>query len=872
MNLREFCRLPNFPTAVLTTYNLDPLFFERVVLFDLIAGGALRILLLVDEEQTMPAISRACGQLMALGRRYRMIPVRLKGSFHPKVCLRLGGGEALVACGSHNLTRSGWLGRGADGKSGGNRESTVVWRIAPGTSPAYELRSNVERLINLLELPGDRDELRSCLAPTWWEPTGADLPAPPGPTWGVFGVEQTIGSTLEQRWRGRHFERLRITTGSTDRQAAMIRWAARIFGISEATVEVDITCCSFDPAVLVDIPVQLRIRPYDGQPRTHLKAALFESTAGCAAVVGSANCSGSAWLRTAAEGGNVESVVIYDNLDAADIVHLFRSDQGAASPWEAVALAPPADEQRMSPTHYCLRRLQIRRSSGDLTALLTPSWSGAAHVSAVIQSSRVPLTPTNVAEVWRGPQPDVIEGPETLFGHVEIDREGGVELTNATWVDDLDRLAEAAGRQFRFDAVGRLSSSTTSSEYKRLLDDLRVLSETLLSKPAEFPDGLPNSHRKDPRQKDHEPAKPVNASELIRSLDELSPQHASIPMIWAQPGTVSLTGIMRILFTEDTSGSDTDPTDPTEVEHRKSAEEQERDMDETSSEPNGGPTNAVETGPTPSQRQHLLEQVNLFVDRLSETRFGDNCSARQLQQAAAYPLAVTQFACRGPWAGATERTQFAEIIRRECELLFCHKRPETESKTGMPRSRPPLVEEVRARYAGQGRASDFDQIIGDGTLWLVVMRSLAMMGEQPGQRFAKNLALCDVARCNLLWSAATPASLAPLTARLWRDSEVDVPGRIKRLVEALDSLEQYLGGRFEEWKRKPAFEPHVGDWLWNPNAGFAEVIEVKEWDKAKVHIRKRAQTVLVVLPFYINLRGLSERDEEFASLLAACSE
>jgi hypothetical protein len=50
--------------------------------------------------------------------------------------------------------------------------------------------------------------------------------------------------------------------------------------------------------------------------------------------------------------------------------------------------------------------------------------------------------------------------------------------------------------------------------------------------------------------------------------------------------------------------------------------------------------------------------------------------------------------------------------------------------------------------------ADFDHIIGDGTLWLVVMGSLAMMEENQEDRFARSLALCDVARLGLLSSNA----------------------------------------------------------------------------------------------------------------------
>src|SRR5208337_1698170 len=150
------------------------------------------------------------------------------------------------------------------------------------------------------------------LASTWLENELKNNASTPDPAWSVLGSRRSLASELEQRWKGRKFERLRIVTGSTDHHAAMIRWAAKTFGIVEAVLEIDQEFCSFDPVALADLPVILRIKTYDGHPRTHLKAVLFESAGGNAAVVGSANCSDSAWLRTAKEGGNIESVVIYD--------------------------------------------------------------------------------------------------------------------------------------------------------------------------------------------------------------------------------------------------------------------------------------------------------------------------------------------------------------------------------------------------------------------------------------------------------------------------------------------------------------------------------------------------------------------------------
>ena len=332
MNLRDFCQLPNFPTAVLTTFNIDPLFFERVVLNDLVAGGASRVFVLADADQAMPQITAALGQLVSLGRRYRLIPVRLKGSFHPKLCVRIGPDQALVASGSHNLTRSGWLGRGSQDQSGGNRESTVAWQVSPGTTGAQELYANLKALISLIDFAGDRDELGGYLAGNWLKQAEQDAPLRSDISWVVSGTRASLSSVLERRWEGRRFEALHVVTGSTDQQGAMIRWAAETFGVTKAVVEVDRAFCSFDPSLLLGLPVDLRIKMYNGNPRTHLKAALFQSDGDCAAVVGSANCSGAAWLRTTEENGNIESVVIYDHCSSPEFAQLISIGSGRGVP------------------------------------------------------------------------------------------------------------------------------------------------------------------------------------------------------------------------------------------------------------------------------------------------------------------------------------------------------------------------------------------------------------------------------------------------------------------------------------------------------------------------------------------------------------
>src|SRR4051812_12866385 len=117
---REFCRLPKAHTTILLTYNFDAIFFERVVLNDLWAGGTGDVLVVADPVQISAAVSSWGGQLKHLGRSYQLFPATTQGRFHPKVILRLSKEGGFVWVGSGNLTHGGW---------GGNRELCAAWEV-----------------------------------------------------------------------------------------------------------------------------------------------------------------------------------------------------------------------------------------------------------------------------------------------------------------------------------------------------------------------------------------------------------------------------------------------------------------------------------------------------------------------------------------------------------------------------------------------------------------------------------------------------------------------------------------------------------------------------------------------------------------------
>jgi len=93
--------------AFLSTFQFDPDFFERRILYCPALSRARRIVIFIDASQWNDMLRH---EVLArhLNRRYLVVPVsRSSGVFHPKLHLILKEKGAQVICGSNNLTRSG---------------------------------------------------------------------------------------------------------------------------------------------------------------------------------------------------------------------------------------------------------------------------------------------------------------------------------------------------------------------------------------------------------------------------------------------------------------------------------------------------------------------------------------------------------------------------------------------------------------------------------------------------------------------------------------------------------------------------------------------------------------------------------------------
>jgi hypothetical protein len=110
-----------FQSSVIATYCCYFPFYEEVVLRRLLDRGCTNNILMVDAELCAEAFANEDTRPRRAGRDYTLVPVDLRGAFHPKLIVALGKAKGALFVGSHNATLAGF---------GLNDEVTNVFRTS----------------------------------------------------------------------------------------------------------------------------------------------------------------------------------------------------------------------------------------------------------------------------------------------------------------------------------------------------------------------------------------------------------------------------------------------------------------------------------------------------------------------------------------------------------------------------------------------------------------------------------------------------------------------------------------------------------------------------------------------------------------------
>lgn len=848
MNPRLFCREQSYHKALLLTYSFDPIFFEQVVLPDLWAGRSSDILVLGDQAQIEASTQAAVGQLWHLGRHYLLAGASHTGAFHPKVFLRLGPKDGLVMLGSGNVTSSGW---------GGNQELGAAWMVGPEhADKGGWLHPFLDSVLSWCGGELEYGAVRRMRDVPWLSLT----PTAPDTENAVLHGRQgrSLALALEQRWSGRRFDEVRILTGSTDESGAFLRWAHSTFGVQRATIALTPASASFDPGKLANLPLKIRIVPASADSAMHAKFYWFDGPDGSAAIMGSANCSAAAWLLAPDQGGNIEAMVAYDQPSLEEFAGVLSAFAAPASdpvdvllPKSTKVIEPDADARV-----FRLKSLLWDSAGCRLQADIFPAPEVSMKVDLVAGGLRLSMTPVQGAlGAWVCDLTQDLASA-TVFASVEIT--GGTEqwTTLARWVNDVAALEHASHAARLLEPFKGLERSANSAEQRQMLDELQEVAHALFNDTAAFRDPGFGSTRANER-KDNAPASPVNPADLIVHLEE---HHVSLPNFGstASGASLSLTGILRLLFEWEVEDG------------AASAATQDEEFDEGQvpdvgkSAPRKVNRQAATTpGAAPIEdrfRDRLAAQIATFLIEMSSTKFAQRCSATQMVQAVSFPLAVALRGQRRGWVKPELAEQWAVEI---FSILF---RGDASGSGGLLRA-------VEQRYNENDRQSIFDDVVGDGALWVVLVATLGHANWQGvGTEIDKAVALREVFTAPQLLACAVPARIAELIVKIRIDDAraylADVAPTVTRLLEEIDSALRPIWETELRQQGERGITHNVGDLLWRENIGWAVCLEVTPSTAGQsVKVRLRGKAKAVMNGYYVNASDLASRDAQLGELI-----
>lgn len=846
MNPRAFCRESGYELAIALTYSFDPVFFENIVLHDLRAGGSGTVVVVGDPHEISAALENKGRNLEYLGRRYMLSSATHdRGAFHPKLVMRFGDKDGMVLISSGNLTSGGW---------GGNRELATSWKIGPEhDDPGTWIRPLLRSISAWCCGEHEKSVIERALSLTWVDSLPAATPDLEPPILFSQG-NLPLATQLAARWSGRKFSKLTILTGSSDRQGAFIKWAHDRFGIEKVVVAGTVASLSFGPHELAKLPVEVTILPVEGD-LLHAKFYWFEGPQGSSAVFGSANCSAAAWLLPPDKGGNVETIVCFDDAKHDDFSDALAVVTGTAITPElaldSVANSEDEDElQGSDEIPYRLTSLNWNARYAIATLCLSPLPPIDAQVTLVLdgvaaEARRIDDSDQSYFQTHY--DDDFRDG--TLFGYARITTAKGCEESTRRWVDCIVDLDQARSAVRTVEPLLGLEENRAPNEQRKLIGAIQLVIEALFSDAANFPDPSASpSTAQGKTDKSDEPAEPLDPVKVLCNLSEIEDEEANHGSRRIHPNkALSLSGILRLLF----SGNRQNHEPPSEPSNNGGPDDEKKPLDHSDSR-------NLDHGKVEERNsQRLADQIATFFSRLEGDEFGQKCSAAQFVQAVAFPLAVAELGRQHAWVRPQQAEKWA---LRLFHILFRRN----AGKTG-------LLHEVMERYQKQDKADVFAGAVSDGALWAALVATVANSHwEGLAAGFEKALAVRELFREPILLRASDSFLLHRYSLALRASEATKVLRKYAPdIVLALEALEIEVSQAWQAEALKGMVEPstvHEGDLLWRPNVGWAFGLGPSEYPE-RVSVRLKGKDTEVMKGFYLNVSRLGESNSRISQLI-----
>ena len=857
MNLREFCKSREYTTVIGTTYSFDPLFFERVILPDLRFGHGGEILIIGDGEQLNESINRCNGQLKQIGNTFIAEPVYLNGAFHPKILLKIGRDGALLLMGSGNMTNGGW---------GGNQELFARWTLE-NKDPNSSII--ISKVINSL-MPYVKSELAIQTLNRAFEYDWIIGNQTEGINDNLFitNPNRPLSDIRAEKWDGKKYHTLKLFTGSTDQNGAFIEWCHNQFGIEKCIIAINEENLSFEHNLVSHIPVEIIIAPVEGSKMMHAKSYIFEGDESSGAIMGSANCSRRAWLMSPDNGGNVEAIAIYDTVDENDleeIISRFPTTQKSINEISVISYDDTSLEMRtLHP--YKISSLTLDRFNSEIRLELTKELPNRYDVEFHFNDSIYNMDPNKESRsLWVATisiLPDNASN-NTLFGEIIIRDVNSESYKILQWINDLAQIKAASKSRRMINAVQNFINSETDSEYRKVLKDITYTCSIILDDPNSFDDPPYFEHQKKSKQNDQEKEniEPITSESLYQSMAVINDNFDKNEVFGGKLNTtLSFMGLMKFFFSFDE-----------EVENTETINDDENFInDEMSENDDEKPINhdAKENRKAINSRfqKKFQKEMESYFNKLRSEHFRDRCTVSQLKQAAAYPLIITVFGKRNGWI----KNDMAELwVTLTVDILF---KMTISQHSG-------LCNYVRERYENNQHLEIFQQVVGDGSLWIALLTAISEVEWQGNYGYInKAFAISSIINYQSLLSSTDPNQLAVLVKKHKFKQTADwISQKPFSISNGLYELENYLTEHFDRLMEFQLEEQHLyGDIIFG-KIGWGTVLDekiniYKEGKRMNIYLHNRGNKAKwMSYGYFVNLRLIMNRDNKLSKLVSKLS-
>jgi HKD family nuclease len=310
IRLLEDLQTGEYDTAVFLTYTINLRFFELMILPRLRRMGVSRIGILIDQRGYQNSLADPLSQELC-GREYILSPVRLPrgGIQHSKLLWFQKNGKITAYLGSHNLTMASY-----------NDQVEVTAKLTTTNSGHMKALRDLHEIVTSIMPPA--------LHYVWDHTMPPPVINEPPTAIALTNYRRPlIGQIIDHVQTA---DELRIVTPFLDAFALK----ALVTAVHAQTVVLDL------PKEGADIPLVEAIKVVPGlrarylenkNRRLHAKSYQFTTSSTSWLAIGSANCTQAALIKSVAEGGNLEFLLLLKDVILTDEDLIFTSIDDSAT-------------------------------------------------------------------------------------------------------------------------------------------------------------------------------------------------------------------------------------------------------------------------------------------------------------------------------------------------------------------------------------------------------------------------------------------------------------------------------------------------------------------------------------------------------------